>query len=1341
MTTITLDNVHYITYDGLTVNIIGVPNRNTLINIDVSIQIRFPSPVKFYTVVMINDLALRDCINLKTIKISNNMHTIGSNAFINCTSLEAINLPNSITNIYKGAFQNCTSLTTIILPDKLIKLENELFKNCNKLHSIIIPDSVLLFGLNVFSDCKALEIIVLPDSLTVYGDTIFNGCTTLQDVIFTGTISISSQLHTNLTKINNAYIYEIYNTTLNRNYLSKFFTNINFIVERHGVIYSINNNTATIISADRLALEYLILDNINGKTVTSIAKYAFDCCALVSEIIIPNTIVNISKYAFLNCTSLKKLIIPGSVISISEYIFNGCNLLIDVVFTGSNIPTINVNGIRSNKITNVFIKETVNITQQNILQTYFQNVIITKPSVTKDKIIYEIDVINNLAIIIGNTDNSINTFTLYDRIEYDGFIYIVKKIGINAFIGCNITNLTIPNTIETIENNAFTYCSSLSRITLSNSLIELGTGIFSTCYELQEVNIPNSVIKIGVQAFANCKITRINIPDSVISIGQGAFYDCQNLMFVSLSNNINVIESSVFYGCSSMQEIYIPGSITLIKALAFYLTSLLRVYFDGHVPNIEQNAFSINKIDNAYVFDYYYNETLYDDINDNIIYDLNSNTYRKIPEYTNIQDDVITASSTSSQCVRKNLFQFTLPFNIKSLKLECKVRTVRQPSTDAYIVFKNNTTGKTQHLRSTNFLLNTLWSNVTLSSMDLLNSGYLRADVEPLPGHDIEIYAEACFPGWRIDVKESVLIYTLYEKLTDVFNTINIRNVLTTTTINNIVYEYDTNTKYASIININANNDYIIFPPNISINNEPYTLISINEPACFKDNLIAITLPDTITTIDSFCFKNCINLVNVVLPKYITYIYANMFSNCINLTNITLPDNILCINKNAFDDCFNLKYIIWPSLLKTICNNAFNDCKSLINLILPDTIEYIGSGAFSGCRNINKIHFPLNLKFIGSYAFNKCTSLTNIEIPPITHIGSAIFIECSNLETAIFTSDIIHIDHTEPIVPIFNYCYKLRNVYINRPSLDSLMPYVFGNTYSSQLIVHISLFSLPPIRKYKYNTYPTITYEYFRLGNFLIGTRDQQPYNYNFIENLSINKYIMSENQFIYIPNECTIYNKKHIINYILNNTFSNAKIVVFPTTKFIIEENAFSNAEHFIFTGEIPELNNTTKYENVYISRRYNTPDNIIRLQNYFTNVYIRFPMGVTKHTHISCFVNNNYRNVHIHLLKPGNIVRTLNGDRTIIRILRTRTTQDMYISDNLTVSPYVGILKDKLNENNICYGKINDDYIVSANTVFTRRPTIRTRLVYNIVFDTTEEFTCYYANNIPIVTPVILL
>ena len=130
---------------------------------------------------------------------------------------------------------------------------------------------------------------------------------------------------------------------------------------------------------------------------------------------------------------------------------------------------------------------------------------------------------------------------------------------------------------------------------------------------------------------------------------------------------------------------------------------------------------------------------------------------------------------------------------------------------------------------------------------------------------------------------------------------------------------------------------------------------------------------------------------------------------------------------------------------------------------------------------------------------------------------------------------------------------------------------------------------------------------------------------------------------------------------------------------------------------------------------------------------------MGVARYTRISCVANNGYRDVSVEKLKPGDMVRSLNENMRVLKVIRVSITQNMYVSNNLRVSPFTGILVDTRTDNDTCYGKIGNKYIVSADTLFSPFPTSWPEIIYNIVFDTTNEFNCYYANNVPIVTPVI--
>ena len=112
-------------------------------------------------------------------------------------------------------------------------------------------------------------------------------------------------------------------------------------------------------------------------------------------------------------------------------------------------------------------------------------------------------------------------------------------------------------------------------------------------------------------------------------------------------------------------------------------------------------------------------------------------------------------------------------------------------------------------------------------------------------------------------------------------------------------------------------------------------------------------------------------------------------------------------------------------------------------------------------------------------------------------------------------------------------------------------------------------------------------------------------------------------------------------------------------------------------------------------------------------------------------CFINNTYRNINIESLKPGMKVKTLTGNSTIVNIIKTQirnNTQNLmiYRFNNLYVSANVGII-----DGNICYGKIDEQYIITASShsQFRIMTNIRVYTLYTIITDTTDEFPSFYA------------
>ena len=94
---------------------------------------------------------------------------------------------------------------------------------------------------------------------------------------------------------------------------------------------------------------------------------------------------------------------------------------------------------------------------------------------------------------------------------------------------------TIPDSVTSIGDYAFYYCTSLTSVTIPDSVTSIGLLRSISCTSLASITIPDSVTSIGVAAFESCtSLTSVTIPDSVTSIGDYAFYNCTSLTSVTL---------------------------------------------------------------------------------------------------------------------------------------------------------------------------------------------------------------------------------------------------------------------------------------------------------------------------------------------------------------------------------------------------------------------------------------------------------------------------------------------------------------------------------------------------------------------------------------------------------------------------------------------------------------------------------------------------------------------------------------------------------------------------------------------------------------------------------------
>lgn len=167
----------------------------------------------------------------------------------------------------------------------------------------------------------------------------------------------------------------------------------------------------------------------------------------------------------------------------------------------------------------------------------------------------------NSVAIIGYSDSKIETLDIDSCVFYNGKKYKVTDIDENAFSYCSsITHVSIPNSVKTIGNAAFFRCIALDSITIPNSVTNIGTGVFADCWKLKAVTIPNGITTIGSMFFFDChELSSITIPNSVTSIGEGAFIACISLTSIIIPNSVTSIESGAFATCEGLTKVIIQN--------------------------------------------------------------------------------------------------------------------------------------------------------------------------------------------------------------------------------------------------------------------------------------------------------------------------------------------------------------------------------------------------------------------------------------------------------------------------------------------------------------------------------------------------------------------------------------------------------------------------------------------------------------------------------------------------------------------------------------------------------------------------------------------------------------
>jgi hypothetical protein len=379
------------------------------------------------------------------------------------------------------------------------------------------------------------------------------------------------------------------------------------------------------------------------RSITKIGAEAFYNCVNLTTVTfeIGSMLNKIESSAFSNCSKLVNINLPLSLEYIGNNVFSYCTLLKNILFQSDSIlKSIGDNAFLFCNLTEILIPQSVTSIGINafgntkLISITFEGKqpIIYNPKNLANFLFYGITTACNVYIydlqipywtnLIKNTDNTYTYSTkpvtimpyfktegtqnititgIYKSIYTDIIIpnvindKSVTSIGYNAFFGSSLVSITIPDSVNTIEDFAFRSCQVLISISIPGSVSYIGDSAFFECSSLPSIDIPNSVTSISDSIFILCiSLISINLPNSIKSIGSYAFGSCSALRSINFPNSLQSIGMYAFNNCSSLTSITIPNSVISINNHAFFFCNELQnISFetDSQLSNIGTNIF------------------------------------------------------------------------------------------------------------------------------------------------------------------------------------------------------------------------------------------------------------------------------------------------------------------------------------------------------------------------------------------------------------------------------------------------------------------------------------------------------------------------------------------------------------------------------------------------------------------------------------------------------------------------------------------------------------------------------------------------------------------------------
>lgn len=207
--------------------------------------------------------------------------------------------------------------------------------------------------------------------------------------------------------------------------------------------------------------------------------------------------------------------------------------------------------------------------------------------ITKGNLKYIVNA-DGKSVTVSGTSRNPKQLTIESSIsDSNGNPYTVTKIGMGAF-NSTLEEVTLPPTLDEIEDSAFFKCSSLTEITIPEGVTKIGTNAFYGCSQLTSITIPSTIKNMDTAFPSNPKLSQVTLTNGIYTISSSAFKDCTGLTEIKIPTSVYEICSDAFNGCTGLTSVTLEKGINIINRNAFKdCTKLNDVKYNGHKTDWE----------------------------------------------------------------------------------------------------------------------------------------------------------------------------------------------------------------------------------------------------------------------------------------------------------------------------------------------------------------------------------------------------------------------------------------------------------------------------------------------------------------------------------------------------------------------------------------------------------------------------------------------------------------------------------------------------------------------------------------------------------------------------------